>query len=97
MTNYMEDFQEELEQIYVERIRYLDINGRRYSCRAHDPYGAWHIEEVDMKLPKELTSQRFTTIENAWDACKAYDNANKAKLDDKQEKKAKKTAKTLEL
>ncbi len=95
-TVYDPDFTEQLEEVYNDRTRDKEINGRTYRIRCTDPYGAWIIEKTQPGKMPEMFNQNFTTTDDAWKVVQAYENANKTRLDDQTEKKLKKI-KTIEL
>ena len=65
------DFIMEEIELARERKRVRTINGKKYTIRCSDPYGAWIVEGDD--VPKELSGM-FTGVENIWRAIESYEN-----------------------
>ena len=68
-----QDFTSDLEQ-QAERTRTQEINGKKYTIQATDPYGMWHIESKSGPLPASLEGT-FTTMDKAWSMILAYETS----------------------
>ena len=96
-TTAYEDFTDQLDEIYNQRTRTKDYNGRVYTIRCTDPYGAWVVETPGGGQTAEMFKQKFTTEQDAWKAVEAYEKLKKTKLERQTYRKEKKQIKEIEL
>lgn len=95
MYTAFENFEDQLDEVYNERTRTKEFNGRSYTIRCHDPYGFWKVEGK-AKLP-DVLKQNFTTIEQAWAAVGNYELNNRTRLDQAEDKKNRHKPKEIEI